>query len=157
MTKRPALLTGAWLAAVVAAVAVGVLTVTLLASSMKDRGPIGEAVATETSGAPAQPATPAETAEPAEPAVSAGAGGTGVRDTFRGEFGEYDVACEGVRASTVAVRPAAGWREVSHEAGPDDDVDAVFTDGVREVEVTVFCNRGKPTLDEIEFDTLGAE
>ena len=53
-------------------------------------------------------------------------------------------------AVLVGVRPdkAAGWRIVSWEKGPDDDVDAVFSDGRNSVDLEVFCNRGRPTLAE---------
>ena len=50
---------------------------------------------------------------------------------------------------------AAGWRIVSWEKGPDDDVDAVFSDGRNSVDLEVFCNRGRPTVAELERNTLG--
>lgn len=51
----------------------------------------------------------------------------------------------------------AGWRVVSWEKGPDDDVDAVFSDGRNSVDLEVFCNRGRPTLAELERNTLGED
>ena len=51
-------------------------------------------------------------------------------------------------------RPDDGWRMVSYEGGPDDDVDAVFSNGRRSVDLEVFCNRGEPTVAEIEDNTL---
>lgn len=145
----------AWCAAAAVAVAIGVLTVSLLASSMKDRGPIGTAVG-ETVGVGATTPSPG-TSSPTTPSPGTSSSPATAGQVFSGEYGEFEVACDGVWASTVAVRPASGWREVSRETGPDDDVDAVFSDGVQEVEVTVFCNRGVPTLDEVEFDTLGSD
>lgn len=141
--RRPTLFAAGWLIAVALAVAVGVLTVTLLAASMKDRGPIGTVSEGDPAGVPPSRLSPAPR--------------TTVTEIFQEEFGEFEVACEGVSASTVAVRPAPGWHEVSHETGPDDDVDAVFADGARKAEITVFCNRGRPTLDEVEVDTLGSD
>ena len=58
------------------------------------------------------------------------------------------------RALVVPDAPAAGWRVISFERGPDDDVDAVFASGRRSVELEVFCNRGEPTLAELETKTL---
>ena len=43
---------------------------------------------------------------------------------------------------------------VSFEGGPDDDVDAVFSNGRRSFDLEVFCNRGEPTVAEIEENTL---
>ena len=43
---------------------------------------------------------------------------------------------------------------MSFEPGPDDDVDAVFANAGRSVELEVFCNRGTPTLAEIERHDL---
>ena len=43
---------------------------------------------------------------------------------------------------------------VSFECGPDDDVDAVFSNGGRSVDLEVFCNQGEPTVGEIEGNTL---
>ena len=43
---------------------------------------------------------------------------------------------------------------VSFEPGPDDDVDAVFAQARRSVEIEVFCNRGVPTVAEIERNEL---
>ena len=49
---------------------------------------------------------------------------------------------------------AAGWRVVSYETGPDDDVDAVFANRDRSIELEVFCNRGEPTVGDLERNTL---
>ncbi len=43
---------------------------------------------------------------------------------------------------------------VSYEKGPDDDVDAVFSNGRRSFDLVVFCKRGRPTVGEIEEITL---
>ncbi len=151
MVNRPSTFVLGWVVAAVLAVTVGVMTIVLLSSSMRERGAIGSTdvgglegtsgtATRETAGAPVT------TAAPAADLVS---------DVVRGEWGEFEVACDGASASTVAVRPAQGWRVTSHEAGPDDDVDAVLVKGATEVEVSVFCNRGRPTVDEIEYDELG--
>ncbi len=75
--------------------------------------------------------------------------GGGDRATFRASEVSLD--------HRVGVRPdkAAGWRIVSWEKCPDDDVDAVFSDGRNSVDLEVFCNRGRPTLAEPERNTLG--
>ena len=64
--------------------------------------------------------------------------------------------CQGPYAVGVEARPdtAAGWRTVSIDAGPDDDVDAVFRNRLRSVEIEVFCNQGVPTIAEVEYDEL---
>ena len=56
------------------------------------------------------------------------------------------MACRGAFALGLDVRPdeAAGWRTVSYETGPDDDVDAVFAQRDRSIEIEVFCNLGTP-------------
>ena len=83
--------------------------------------------------------------------------GPAVGDEVSGEWGTFVVECRDTYAYGVAARPdrAAGWRVVSWEKGPDDDVDAVFSDGRNSVDLEVFCNRGRPALAEIERNTLG--
>lgn len=73
---------------------------------------------------------------------------------FAEEFGEIDVSCQGPYASGVDARPATGWRTVSFETAPDEDIDAVFAKGERSIEIEVFCNRGEPTISEVEQNTL---
>ena len=77
-----------------------------------------------------------------------------VQRTFAEEFGEIDVSCQGAFASGVDARPAEGWRTVSFETAPDEDIDAVFARGERSIEIEVFCNRGEPTVSEIEQNRL---
>ena len=60
-----------------------------------------------------------------------------------------------MRPGWSRTNPEGGWRIVSWEKGPDDDVDAVFSDGQNSVDLEVFCNRGRPTLAELERNTLG--
>lgn len=57
-------------------------------------------------------------------------------------------------ASTRARTRRPAWRIVSYERGPDDDVDAVFGNRLESVDLEVFCNRGEPTVAEIERNTL---
>ena len=40
------------------------------------------------------------------------------------------------------------------QGGPDDDVDAVFSNGRRSFDLEVFSDRGEPTVAEIEENTL---
>ncbi len=79
-----------------------------------------------------------------------------MRAAITEEFGVFVVECRGVVAYGIAVRPdtAAGWRVVSFERGPDDDVDAVFARQRESIEIEVFCNRGRPTVAELERNTL---
>ena len=132
----------AWIVAAALAVTVGVVAVTSVGASVRDRGPLGNDVPAveQTEGA----STPAPSA-------------ARVSRTVEDEFGAFDVACRGATAYGVAVDPAAGWRVVSYEQGPDDDVDAVFSDGRNSVDLEVFCNRGRPTLAELERNTLGED
>lgn len=130
-----------WVAVALVAVAVGVVAVTRLGSALSDRGPLGnEAVRGDLREGSATP-------DPRQPLVER---------TVREEFGEMDVACRGEFALALAVRPdeAAGWRTVSYETGPDDDVDAVFAQRDRSIEIEVFCNLGTPTVGDLERNTL---
>ena len=135
------LLIGLWAATTAVAVLVGVFAVSTVGATIRDRGPVGDEVLRNDSVAP--------------PSVSPE--GPAVRDEVSGEWGTFVVECRDTWAYGVGVRPdrVAGWRIVSWEKGPDDDVDAVFSDGRNSVDLEVFCNRGRPTLAEIERNTLG--
>jgi len=134
----------AWLLAAALAVTVGVLAVSSLGASIRDRGPIGDN----------QLIRQADVDE----------GGAGVDDTgadptqrtFSDEYGSFVVECRGVYASGVSTDPdtAAGWQVVTFERGPDDDVDAVFVNGDVSIDVEVFCDRGQPTIAEVERHVL---
>ena len=135
------LLVGLWAATTAVAVLVGVFAVSTVGATIRDRGPVGDEVLRNDTIKP-------PTTSPAGPAV---------RDDVSGEWGAFVVECRDTWAHGVAARPdrAAGWRVVSWEKGPDDDVDAVFSDGRNSVDLEVFCNRGRPTLAELERNTLG--
>ena len=136
------LLVGLWAATTAVAVLVGVFAVSTVGATIRDRGPIGDDVMRDTAAD--------STSVPAPR-------GPRVRDEIAGEWGAFDVECRDTWAYGVGVRPdrEAGWRIVSWEKGPDDDVDAVFSDGQNSVDLEVFCNRGRPTLAELERNTLG--
>ena len=136
------LLVGLWAATTAVAVLVGVFAVSTVGATIRDRGPIGDDVMRDT--------VADSTSVPAPR-------GPRVRDEIAGEWGAFDVECRDTWAYGVGVRPdrEAGWRIVSWEKGPDDDVDAVFSDGQNSVDLVVFCNRGRPTLAELERNTLG--
>ena len=141
---RPAGLTALWAAAATLAVVVGVLAVTTVGDSLRDRGPIGNEVSRvelQEGGARPDPSAPL------------------VERTLREEFGEFDVACRGAYALGTAVRPdeAAGWSVVSFDKGPDDDVDAVLANRGRSIEIEVYCNRGEPTVSDVERNELPAD
>ena len=122
-------------------VGIGVVTVTQLGAALTERGPLGnQAARSDLREGSARP-------NPDAPLV---------RRTFTEEFGEIDVACQGPYALGVDVRPdeANGWRTISFETGPDDDIDAVIAQQDLSVEIEVFCNLGKPTISEVERNTL---
>ena len=137
------LLIGLWAATTAVAVLVGVFAVSTVGATIRDRGPVGDEVMMR-DGSAAPSTVPAPE-------------GPGVRDEIAGEWGAFDVECRDTWAYGVGVRPdrEAGWRIVSWEKGPDDDVDAVFSDGRNSVDLEVFCNQGRPTLAELERNTLG--
>ena len=136
------LLVGLWAATTAVAVLVGVFAVSTVGATIRDRGPIGDDVMRDTV------ADSTSVPAPHSPAISS---------RTRGPRGAFDVECRDTWAYGVGVRPdrEAGWRIVSWEKGPDDDVDAVFSDGQNSVDLEVFCNRGRPTLAELERNTLG--
>ena len=136
------LLVGLWAVVTAVAVLAGVLAISTVGATIRDRGPIGDDVMRDT--------VADSTSVPAPR-------GPRVRDEIAGEWGAFDVECRDTWAYGVGVRPdrEAGWRIVSWEKGPDDDVDAVFSDGQNSVDLEVFCNRGRPTLAELERNTLG--
>lgn len=139
--RRRLLLIGLWAATTAVAVLVGVFAVSTVGATIRDRGPVGDEVIRDGS--------PASTAPSPD--------GPRVRDEIEGEWGAFVVECRDTYAYGIGVRPdrAAGWRVVSWEKGPDDDVDAVFSDGRNSVDLEVFCNRGRPTVAELERNTLG--
>lgn len=144
MTNRRALRLGiAWVVAASLAVTVGVLAVTSAGAGLRDRGQVGTAMPA------ADPATAPSPAARAER----------VRLDVEDEYGVFAVECRGTVAYGVEARPdtAAGWRVVSYETGPDDDVDAVFANGPRSIETEVFCNRGRPTVSDREEHVLEAD
>ncbi|CAB4730156.1 MAG: hypothetical protein F2667_13230 [Actinobacteria bacterium] len=131
----------AWIVAATLAVSVGVIAVSSVGDSLRGRGPIGQNELIRT-------------AELNEGAASIDPGSPRASRTFSGEYGEFVVECRGALALGVEARPARGWRTVSYEPGPDDDVDAVFSRGGLSVELEVFCNQGAPTIAELERKTL---
>jgi len=120
-------------------VTVGLVAVSTVGASIRGRGPLGTEVVPEGREGVVQPTRLAE---------------PGPSRTFEGEYGAFEVRCRGSYAVGVDARPAAGWRTVSYERGPDDDVDAVFSNGGSSVDLEVFCNAGRPTLAELERNTL---
>ena len=132
----------AWTMAAVVAITVGIAAVSGVGERIRDRGPLANNELVRSAALQTAPVT-VDTSEPL------------VEETFADDFGEFDVACRGKFALGIAVRPdrAAGWRTISYEQGPDDDVDAVFSNGRRSQELEVYCNLGSPVL-EIESNLL---
>ena len=142
---RRAGLSLAWVVAATLAVVVGLVAVSQVGASIRGRGPLGNETAL-TAELQEGSAVPLADAEP-------------VRATVEEEFGAFVVECRGAVAYGIEARPdrAAGWRTVSYEPGPDDDVDAVFANQRRSIDLEVFCNRGRPTVSELERNTLPDE
>ncbi|WP_370289789.1 hypothetical protein [Nocardioides sp.] len=136
---RPARYAGAWVLAAALAVAVGVTATTLVGGSLRERGVIGSSDLVGRAEI-----------DRVEPDPQAAA----VSEEIAGRFGAFPVTCRGFAATATAPRPAPGWRTVSFEQGPDDDVDAVFVSGRRSIEIEVYCNRGRPRLGETEEKVL---
>ncbi|WP_432478140.1 hypothetical protein [Nocardioides sp. GXQ0305] len=130
----------AWVVAATLAVVVGIAAVSTVGASIRDRGPLGKE--------PPPDAREGVQVPRPDPGVQMR------RDTVDGEFGSFRVGCRGVVAYGLDFAPADGWRVVSFEEGPDDDVDAVFSSRDRSFDVEVFCNQGRPTVAEIEPATL---
>ena len=130
-----------WVVATVLAVVVGLTAVSTVGAQVRGRGPLGNEVI--------------RTAQLEGSAAPDPADGSATR-TIQGEWGEFVVRCQGPVAFGEEVRPAreTGWRVVSYENGPDDDVDAVFSNRGRSFDMEIFCNRGVPTVAEIEENTL---
>ena len=132
-----------WGVAVVVAVTIGVAAVTGLGDQVRNRGPLGDNELVREAGQRTGPATP----DPGDPEFE---------ETFSDDFGKFVVACRGKYAIGVETLPntAAGWRTVSYEPGPDDDIDAVFSNGRRTQELEIYCNQGRPVLAEIENNAI---
>ncbi len=130
-----------WVVVAAVAVSIGVFAVTQVGAALTERGPVGNPAARN--DLPEGSASP----NPDAPLVTR---------TFTEEFGEIDVACRGAYALGLAARPdrTKGWRTISFEEGPDDDIDAVFAQRGRSLEIEVFCNLGTPTIGEVESNTL---
>jgi len=139
---RRAGFTFAWLLAATLAITIGIVAVTQVGASIRGRGPLGNEVI--------------RTAELGEGSARPDPDAARIREVIEEEFGQFVVECQGVVAYGIAARPdtATGWRVVSYERGPDDDVDAVFAQRRRSIEIEVFCNRGRPTVAELERNTL---
>jgi hypothetical protein len=129
----------AWLVAAGLAITVGLLAVTTVGASIRGRGPLGnEAIRTAELNDDGR-------IDPDAPVR---------RASIDEDYGSFVVQCQGTIASGIDTATIDGWRVVSFETGPDDDVDAIFVNGKRSIEVEVFCNRGEPTVAELERKTL---
>lgn len=141
--KRALLYLGIWLGAVAVATGIALAAIGAVGDAARGRGPIGAEV------------TPLQDSDPDPEEIPSDLPGR-TRD-IKGEYGTFRVSCEGPYAAGIRVEAnkAAGWSVLSYEKGPDDDVDAVFSDGRSSVDLEVFCNQGRPTLAELERNTLG--
>lgn len=137
---RRALYVLVWLAAAGAAVAVGVLSVLSVGDTLRKRGPIGSDVR--------------QFAERAEGGYEPDPSAERTARVVTGPYGEFAVACRGAIAYGEDTRVRDGWRVVSYEQGPDDDVDAVFARQDTSIEIEVYCNQGRPTVGDREVKTL---
>ncbi|WP_134767613.1 hypothetical protein [Nocardioides sp. 1609] len=127
----------AWLGAAAVAVTVGLVAVSSVGASVRDRGPLTAASdpTLETS------ATPDPAAERRE-------------DVFDGDYGSVTVACQGALAFGIRADPAAGWTTVLLDTEADDDIEAVFSSGPRSIEIEFYCDGGRPTVSDFEDQTL---
>lgn len=128
-----------WVAAAAVAVTIGVLAVTSVGASVRDRGPLGNEF---------------QRVEGIEGSATPEPGASRERRTIAEEFGSFTVECRGAVAYGIGVETLPGWRTVSYEPGPDDDVDAVFANRKASIEIEVYCNRGQPTISDLERKTL---
>jgi hypothetical protein len=135
-----------WLVAVVLATWFGLIAVNAVGSAARDRGPLGEAVSL--AGSESDPASSGPVGIHIDDPV--------VRRTLSGEYGTFDVGCQGPYATGENAVAATddGWRLVRFEPGPDDDVEAIFTNDVEFVELEVFCDGGVPTVAELDRSVI---
>ena len=131
----------AWIVAAVVAVSVGLAAVDTVGASIRGRGPLGNEVNLDD--------VREGTATPDPDARK-------IRDRVSGEWGTFLVECRGAIAYGVGIEAATkdGWQVVSYERGPDDDVDAVFSNAGRSIDLEVFCAQGRPTISDLERNTL---
>lgn len=127
----------AWLGAAAVAVTVGLVAVTGVGASVRDRGPLA-----------------AESGPSASGGVSPDPAAKRREDVFKGDYGTVTVACQGALAFGVRAEPAAGWRTVLLDTEPDDDVEAVLASGRRSIEIEFYCNAGRPTISDLEDQTV---
>jgi hypothetical protein len=139
--RKAALYAATWLATAGVATAIGIAAVQAVGDAARGRGPLGPAVETRP-----------EADTPTLPNAAALAGLPEVSEVVLGIYGSFVVSCRGPYAHGVRVDPAPGWHAISFEPGPDDDVDALFARGDRSLEVEVFCNRGRPTVADVEHN-----
>jgi hypothetical protein len=142
--SRPVGFAVGWLVATCVAVVIGLAVVTTLGGSLHGRGPLGDGSAAEQPPAGPPAASDLASASPGE------------RRTFDGGYGRLAVGCQGPYATILERQAAPGWRVLSVELGPDDDVEAVFGTSRRTVELEVFCDAGRPALAELERNEVPA-
>lgn len=144
--KRAVLYSLIWLAAVTVATGIALAAVRTVEAA-HGRGPLGPEVERIREIRPSPIPTEGTEALPK------------VTEEVRGRYGTFVVSCLGPYAVGEAVRPAqdAGWRAISFEPGPDDDVDAVFVKASLSLEVEVFCDQGRPTIADIEHNRFTGE
>jgi len=125
----------AWVLAAVVAVTAGVLAVSSVGASVRDRGPLGNEVVRQ------EVATSSATPAP---------GATRTTRVFEDDFGTLEVECRGLVAHGLGVQTAPGWRTRSFESGPDEEVEAVFVGRGGVIEIEVYCNRGWPRIADLD-------
>jgi hypothetical protein len=136
--RRRAGYVAVWLVAAAVAITVGILAVEVAGAGLRDRGPVGSSDLVGRDD-------PSDlTPDPDDPTYT---------DTIVGEYGEFDVECQGVVIRGSEPRTAPGWRVVTYETGPDDDVDATFESADSIIEIEIYCNGGRPALAEQEIGT----
>lgn len=135
-----------WLAAVIVATTVGLIVVRTVGDTVAGDGPVGEEISS--AERTAAPAAGGSTDGATEGATTGGP--EAVTEAIEDDFGSFTVVCRGAYAEGVTATAATGWNVLSYEPGPDDDVDASFSNGRELVELEVFCNGGQPEVAELE-------
>lgn len=122
----------------------GVAAVSGLGDQIRDRGPLGNQDLIREADLDSEGQASPDADEPR------------IEKTFADDFGAFVVAFQGKYALGLAARPdrSAGWRTISYQPGPDDDIDAVLSNGRRSQELEVYCNLGRPVLSEVENNTI---
>ncbi|MFB9251017.1 hypothetical protein ACFFWE_22480 [Sphaerisporangium melleum] len=166
MNRRPLLVVGGWLVAVLVATGAGVVVTAFLGDAVTGsvsralspadvrRSLEASAPSPGTAGSPAAPASPtgpvgpppASPSRPASSGTPGGTGGAGGKETVIAASGGVVVArCEGGMVTLRSWTPAQGYEVKDAERGPRDKVRVRFQ-GPSRSEVEVWCRGDRPAF-----------